>query len=46
LGLSQNPQDVVDATNVDGNTTATWNPVVQVAVPWGNYSATIVHSVS
>jgi large repetitive protein len=50
VGLSQNAQAVVNATNVDGNTTVTWNPVVQVAVPGGavggNYSATIVHSVS
>jgi hypothetical protein len=50
LGLSGNPQDVVNATNVDGNTTVTWNPVIQVTVPagavGGSYSATIVHSVS
>ena len=35
VGLSQNPQDVVNATNVGGNTTVTWDPVVQVAVPGG-----------
>jgi hypothetical protein len=35
VGLTPNPQDVVDATNVDGNTTVIWNPVVQVAVPGG-----------
>jgi hypothetical protein len=50
VGLSQNPQDVVNATDVDGNTTVSWNPVVQVAVPGGaiggTYSGTIVHSVS
>ena len=50
VGLSQNPQGVVNATNVQGNTTVTWNPVIQVAVPGGaiggTYSATIVHSVS
>ena len=26
IDLSQNPQDMVNATNVDGNTTVTWNP--------------------
>jgi hypothetical protein len=50
VGLSQNPQGVVNATNVNGNTTVTWNPVLQVAVPsgaiGGTYTATIVHSVS
>ncbi|HEX4094086.1 MAG TPA: fibronectin type III domain-containing protein [Trebonia sp.] len=50
VGLSQNPQTVVDATGVDGNTTVTWNPVISVAVPGGaiggTYSAVIVHSVS
>jgi len=48
--LSPNPQDIVNATNVNGNTTVTWNPVIQVTVPGGaiggTYSATIVHSVS
>jgi large repetitive protein len=48
--LSRNPQAVVSATNVDGNTAVTWNPVIQIAVPGGavggTYSATIVHSVS
>jgi hypothetical protein len=41
---------VVSATNVDGNTTVTWDPVIQVAVPAGAiggvYTATITHSVS
>jgi uncharacterized repeat protein (TIGR01451 family) len=50
VGLSQSPQGVVNATNVNGNTTVTWNPVVQVKVPAGAvrgaYSATIVQSVS
>jgi hypothetical protein len=50
VDLSQNPQDVVNATNVDGDTAVTWSPVIQVAVPegaiGGTYSATIVHSVS
>jgi large repetitive protein len=48
--LSANPQDVVNASNVVGNTTVIWSPVVQVTVPGGavggTYSATIVHSVS
>jgi hypothetical protein len=48
--LSPNPQAVVSATNVDGNTAVTWNPVIQIAVPGGavggTYSGTIVHSVS
>ena len=50
VDLSHNPQDVVNATNVDGNTAVTWNPVIDVTVPGGaiggTYSATIVHSVS
>ena len=48
--LSANPQDVVNATSVDGNTTVAWNPVLHVTVPGGaiggTYSGTIVHSVS
>jgi hypothetical protein len=48
--LSPNPQAVVSATNVDGNTTVTWNPLIQVAVPGGaiggTYTGTITHSVS
>jgi hypothetical protein len=44
------PQDIVNATNVDGNTTVTWNPVIDVAIPGGatggTYTATIVHSVT
>jgi uncharacterized repeat protein (TIGR01451 family) len=48
--LSANPQDIVSATNVDGNTAVTWNPVIDVTVPGGavagTYSGTIVHSVS
>jgi hypothetical protein len=48
--LSGSPQAVVSATNVDGNTTVTWNPTIQVAVPagaiGGTYTATITHSVS
>jgi hypothetical protein len=48
--LSPNPQDVVNATSVAGNTTVAWTPVLQVAVPGGaiggTYSGTIVNSVS
>jgi hypothetical protein len=48
--LSHNPQDVVNATSVDGNTAVTWDPVIQIAVPGGaiggTYSGTIVHSVT
>ena len=50
ISLSANPQDVVSATNVAGNTAVSWDPVIAVAVPGGAiggaYSATIVHSVS
>jgi len=48
--LSPSPQPVVSATNVTGNTSATWNPIITVTVPpsaiAGLYTATIVHSVS
>jgi large repetitive protein len=48
--LSGNPQAVVSATQVNGNTTATWNPMINVTVPagaiGGAYTATITHSVS
>jgi uncharacterized repeat protein (TIGR01451 family)/fimbrial isopeptide formation D2 family protein len=48
--LSNSPQGVVSATNVAGNTTVTWDPVIQMNVPGGaiggSYSGTIVHSVS
>jgi hypothetical protein len=33
VGLSPNPQDVVNATNVDGNTTVTWNPAYHGRMP-------------
>jgi uncharacterized repeat protein (TIGR01451 family) len=50
VNLSGDPQAVVNATRVDGNTAVTWNPLIQIAVPGtaigGTYSATIVHSVS
>jgi hypothetical protein len=49
-GLSTAAQAVVTATNVNGDNSAAWNPVIQVSVPSqavaGNYSATITHSVS
>jgi uncharacterized repeat protein (TIGR01451 family) len=48
--LSTTPQAVVSATNVAGNTTATWNPLISVSVPStiiaGPYTGTITHSVS
>ena len=48
--MSTAAQAVVTATNVAGSNSASWNPVVQVAVPGaavaGTYSATITHSVS
>jgi uncharacterized repeat protein (TIGR01451 family) len=43
-------QTVVAATNVDGDNSAAWNPVIQVSVPsgavGGAYTATITHSVA
>jgi uncharacterized repeat protein (TIGR01451 family) len=48
--LSANPQDIVNATNADGNTAVTWNPVIDVTIPGGatagTYTGTIVHSVT
>ncbi len=48
--LTTTPQDIVTATNVGGNTTATWNPQIQVTIPpsaiAGQYTATITQSVS
>jgi uncharacterized repeat protein (TIGR01451 family) len=48
--LSASPQPVVNATNVGGNTTVTWDPTINVNVPGsaisGSYTATITHSVS
>ena len=48
--LSGDPQAVVTATNVAGNTSVTWDPVIQVQVPsgaiGGTYTAVITHSVS
>jgi hypothetical protein len=39
---------VVSASTVNGNTTVTWDPTIQVAVPagaiGGTYTATITHS--
>jgi large repetitive protein len=48
--LSASPQAVVSATNVAGNTTVSWDPIIGVDVPAnaiiGGYTATITHSVS
>jgi large repetitive protein len=48
--LSGDPQPIVSATNVGGDTSATWDPLIVVHVPAtaiaGQYTATIVHSVS
>ena len=50
VNLSGSPQAVVSATNVNGNTAITWDPVINVTVPaaaiGGAYTATITHSVS
>jgi hypothetical protein len=49
-GLSGTAQAVVTATNVHGDNSAAWTPVIQVSVPSGavagTYSATITHSVA
>ena len=48
--LDVTPQAIVSVTNVTGNTTAAWNPLINVSVPatavGGLYTATITHSVS
>jgi large repetitive protein len=48
--LSTDPTAVVSATDVAGNNSATWNPLIQVSVPSdaiaGLYTATVTHSVS
>jgi len=48
--LSGTAQAVVTATNVDGDNSASWNPLIQVSVPGdaalGTYSATFTYSVS
>jgi uncharacterized repeat protein (TIGR01451 family) len=48
--LSGTAQAVVTATNVEGDNSAAWNPVIQVLVPGGAvgglYSGTITHSVA
>jgi large repetitive protein len=48
--LSVAPQAVVTAANVAGNTTASWDPLIDVHVPAsavaGTYTATITHSVA
>jgi hypothetical protein len=47
--LSGTAQATVDATAVDGDNQATWNPVITVSVPdtavSGTYAGTITHSV-
>ena len=48
--LSRNPQNIINAINVTGNTTVTWSPLIQITVPGGavsgTYTTTVVHSVS
>jgi large repetitive protein len=48
--LSATPKTVVTATNVNGNTTVTWNPIINIKIPGsaigGTYTATITQSVS
>ena len=48
--LTGTAQTVVSATNVSGNTSAAWDPLIDVQVPnaaiAGQYTATITHSVS
>ena len=50
IQLSAEPQAVVSATNVAGNTSVSWDPTIEVSVPdsaiGGDYTATITHSVS
>jgi hypothetical protein len=48
--LSTDPLAVVSTTNVAGNTSAAWNPLIQISVPAtavaGTYTGTITHSVA
>jgi uncharacterized repeat protein (TIGR01451 family)/fimbrial isopeptide formation D2 family protein len=48
--LNTNAQAVVSATNVQGDTSATWTPVLDVHIPsnavGGTYTAVVTHSVS
>ncbi len=48
--LSATPKTVVTATNVNGNTTVIWNPIISIRIPGsaigGTYTATISQSVS
>jgi hypothetical protein len=48
--VSGTAQTVVTATNVNGDNSAAWSPVIQVSVPsgavGGTYSAIITHSVA
>ncbi|HXS62251.1 MAG TPA: putative Ig domain-containing protein [Streptosporangiaceae bacterium] len=50
LDVNVNPQAVVSATNVNGDTSATWTPNLDVHIPAGavagNYTAVVTHSVS
>jgi uncharacterized repeat protein (TIGR01451 family) len=50
LVLNSTPQTVVTATNVQGNTTVTWNPLLRVHIPpnavAGTYAGVVTHSVS
>jgi hypothetical protein len=48
--LSGTSQNVVTASGATGDTSASWDPIIQVSVPAtavaGTYTATITHSVS
>ncbi len=48
--LSGAPQPVVSATHVGGNTSASWDPLIEVRIPAGavagQYTSTVTHSVS
>jgi hypothetical protein len=50
ITLSNSPQTVVSASDIDGDNTATWSAAVDVAVPAeavsGTYTDTLTHSVS
>ena len=50
VSLSGSPESVVSATNVGGDTTVTWDPSIQMAIPAGaiagSYSGTITHSMA
>jgi uncharacterized repeat protein (TIGR01451 family) len=50
LFLNTTPQTVVSASNVQGNTSVTWTPLLKVHIPagaiGGTYTAVVTHSVS